>query len=231
MNLRDPRLEDLLLSYGQRLKLEIRTHVPATVITFDPATRRAKVSVDVLAVIEDAGQRARPGQATPTTTADPIVLEGVPVQYPSSSQGGTVWPLVAGDRVELHVQDRSIERWLSQAGATGAPAARWTHALADAVAHPTEIHAPGAVDPSATVIDGAALVKVGAGASDFVALAALVLAELQKVKAAFDAHTHTVNTAVTTDPVTGSGTGVGTASAPAPMPAPSSVAATKAQAE
>jgi hypothetical protein len=66
---------------------------------------------------------------------------------------------------------------------------------------------------------------MGANASDFVALAAKVLTELQDIKSWADTHTHTTTATVSTG-------SVGVVSTPTvPMPAPNSVAATLVKAE
>ena len=78
--------------------------------------------------------------------------------------------------------------------------------------------------PTKTTVDIASELLLGAGAADFVALAAKVLTELQSIKTAYDLHTH----AYVPGPA-----GPTTPSAPplTPLPAPSSVAAAKVKAE
>ena len=66
------------------------------------------------------------------------------------------------------------------------------------------------------------LVELGTTPTNFVALANLVLTELQSIKTDFDSHTHTIT----------GGSSAGTTSAPdSPMTAPSSVAATEVKAK
>lgn len=77
--------------------------------------------------------------------------------------------------------------------------------------------------PVSMTLDATSEIKLGASASDFVALAAKVLTELQDIKTAHDAHTHNYNPgpsalAPTTPPLV-------------PMPAPNGVAATLVKAE
>ena len=79
--------------------------------------------------------------------------------------------------------------------------------------------------PVSLTLDASTEIKVGASASDFVALAAKVLTELQDIKSWADTHTHTTTATVSTG-------SAGVVSAPTtPMPAPSSVAATLVKAE
>ena len=69
-------------------------------------------------------------------------------------------------------------------------------------------------------VEAATDIKLGLGATDFVALAAKVLTEFAAVKAAYDVHTH------------GHGVGPGVTTIPAPLlPTPGSTAATKTRAE
>ena len=79
--------------------------------------------------------------------------------------------------------------------------------------------------PVSLTLDASTEIKVGASASDFVALAAKVLTELQDIKSWADTHTHTTTATVSTG-------SAGVVSVPTtPMPAPSSVAATLVKAE
>ena len=55
-------------------------------------------------------------------------------------------------------------------------------------------------DIAATVVEGP-LVKLGAGATDFVALASLVIAALQQIHTAFNAHTHATPSGTSGPPV------------------------------
>ena len=77
-------------------------------------------------------------------------------------------------------------------------------------------------EPSTITIDATSQIKMGAGASEFVALATKVLTELQDIKTAFDTHTH---------PFVATGAASPTSAPTVPMPAPNSVAATLVKAE
>lgn len=79
--------------------------------------------------------------------------------------------------------------------------------------------------PVSLTLDASSEIKIGASASDFVALAAKVLTELQDIKSWADTHTHTTTATVSTG-------SAGVVSVPTtPMPAPNSVAATMVKAE
>lgn len=76
--------------------------------------------------------------------------------------------------------------------------------------------------PTKTTVDITSELLLGAGATDFVALAAKVLTELQSIKTAFDTHTH---------PFVATGAASPTSAPTVAMPAPSSVAAAKVKAQ
>lgn len=220
----DPELEDLFRVAMRQTKLAIRTHTVCSVVAYNAATKRVDVSVDILQVVRNNVSTPTPQNPNPTTVQEPVILRGLPIAWPGTSQGFLTFPITPGLKGELHVQDRSLEAWLSLEKATD-PVAAWTHNLSDSVFHPTMIAPSGApfMDPAATVLEGESLVKIGAGAVDFVALATKVLAELQKIQTWANTHTHTYNPG----PLAAAQTAPGTP----PLTAPSSVAATKAQAE
>jgi len=219
-----PELADLFRVALRDLRLSLRTHTPATVVSYDPATQTATVTVDALAIVKDHTTPPTVADPAPTAPQAPVVLQGVPVSWPRTAQGYLTLPLAPGDTGELHVHDRSLAAWRALGAATD-PIAAWTHSLADGVFSPglgpssSPIAPP--TDATATVLDGAALIKVGRGATDFVALATLVLAELQKFELWASLHTHT-----------GVVAGPGSTGTPAlPPPVPGNVGATKAMAE
>lgn len=149
-------LTEFAETVARRVKVEMRTGTVGRVVSFNAATRRVDVLVDILAVVEDVDGEG--------IVQDPIPLFGLPVHYPGSSQAGVTWNLVPGDKVWLKVSDRSLEDWLIKAGAAGAPTALWTHALSDAVAEPMDVFG-GPVDPTGLVLASSALIKLGAAAS------------------------------------------------------------------
>ncbi len=161
------------------------------------------------------------------------ILRGLPVRFPrGTGAGGKDWsltgPLAAGDPVTVHVLTLPVDEYLE----TGADeieskrsSARWRFDLSNSfcVPGPSPFSGPlpgDAVDSTSPVLRGDPVLLGDASASDFVALAAAVLSELQSIKTAFDLHIHT-----------GVTTGPGSSGPPAtPLPAPSSVAATKVKA-
>lgn len=170
----EPDITDLLRQLARSVELHIRTHVPATVVTYDPTRQKATVTVQQLQVVRVTDATRLPATMTllsgtppnATATLSPIQLVDVPVAWPRTAAGYQTLPLAAGDTGEIHVSDRSLAAWL-QAGIPVDPQMAWTHALQDSVFHPG-LHpdtAPitPATDLTATVIEGAQ-VKIGRSA-------------------------------------------------------------------
>lgn len=171
----EPTLDDLLRVIRRNIKLSMRTHVPASVISYDPATQKAVVQVQVLQVVKVTDPTKIPTnivalKGTPPNaeaTLQPLTLKNIPVVWPRTTLGYVTFPLSAGDTGELHVSDRSLQAWL-QTGLPSDPILAFTHALQDAVFHPglhsdvNPIVPP--TDTTATVIEGTTTVKVGRNA-------------------------------------------------------------------
>lgn len=179
----DAELADVFRVHGRKIKMEIRTHVPATVVSYNPATQQATVTVDALetvAVIDETQAAkiiAQGGvvEGTPPNaeaTLPPIKLNGIPVAWPRTNLGYVTFPLNPGDTGELIISDRSLDQWLLK-GIPSDPKYAGTHAIENGVFHPG-LHALAnpivpPTDTAATVLDGAALVKVGRLATSFLA--------------------------------------------------------------
>jgi hypothetical protein len=134
-----PRLADLIKSYGRRLALALRTHAPATVVAYDPATQTATVTVDALAVakvLDAVAPGLDPNAINLAVPQPPIVLTAIPVRIEGAGDGASYlsWPILPGSTGELHVHDRSIDAWVSRLGQVPVdPVAAWTHSLGDSV--------------------------------------------------------------------------------------------------
>jgi len=166
----------------------------------------------------------QPALTEPDGTQYPVITR-VPVVFPQGAGFAITWPLSEGDSVWLSFAERDIERWLNQGGNQSSNSPR-VFDMSDAVAFPgmSPYSAPlsdAGVDHMVISIPGGKELRLGQGATDFVALAADVLTELQSIKTDFDLHTHS-----------GVTTGPGVSGVPSvPLTAPSSVAATKVKAE
>lgn len=192
----EPELGDLLRAVARHVQLAIRTHVPAAIMAYDPATQTATVVLQMLTVVRVADPLRLPPGAIPmglppnmTATLPPTILMRVPVVWPRTTLGYVTFPLLPGDTGELHVSDRSLEMW-RLSGAPTDPGLAFTHALKDSVfhpgLHPDTMPITPPTDLTATVIEGP-MVKLGAlaTAANSVAKAEMfLLALVQAVTAA-----------------------------------------------
>jgi hypothetical protein len=196
--------------------------LPATVVSYDPATQQIRAQPSVRVIVPVNGQDVP--QALP-------IVGGVPVIFPGGAGYSITWPLLPGNDVLLIVSTVAIDAWLGLGSPDTIPQNRRRNSLSDCFAIPEirptarpRASASGTnmrlgLDTGVTEIEITPTeVLLGSRvASDFVALASLVLAELGAIVSDFNSHTH-LETGATTDP-------------PLPqMIAPSSVAAGKVKA-
>lgn len=171
----DAELEDTLRHLARWIRLRIRTHIPAAIVAYNPATQKAVVEVQQQQVVKVTDPARVPANAagpvvgTPPNAEvalQPFVLPEIPVVFPRTNLGYITFPLATGDTGELHVSDRALQAWL-QLGAATDPQAAFTHALQDSVFHPG-LHADTnpitpPTDLTGTVVEGP-LVKLGRNA-------------------------------------------------------------------
>lgn len=188
----------------------VRVSMPGKILSFDPATQVASVQplINELYVAE-GGERV----------SEPLpVLPCVHVAVQSGGGMRITVPLKPGDEGLLVFSDRSLDDWWTN-GQDSKSERR--HDLSDAVFVPG-LHRDGKGIPNYDT----ECVSIGSetGQADFVALASRVLQELQNIKSAFDAHTHTVASTGSMSPL-GVVATTGTAAPPTtPMSPPGSVA-------
>jgi len=190
----NPTLADVITVALRNMRLSMRTHTMCTVTAYDPATQRVAVSVDILQRVNDNTREPSSAVPDPTAVLPPVQLADIPVHFPRTTSGYITFPIVTGDKGELHIQDRDIDAYLSK-GLPADPIAMWTHSLSGAVFYPSLIHDKAPITPPtdllATVVEGTA-VKVGrlatlpaARQTDAVAAGASMAAWIAAVNAAF----------------------------------------------
>ena len=210
-------------SLGELIRLAIDAHaqgvhttIPGIIKVYDPLTLRVKVQPAITQPVE--------------TEDDPLfqfmyetqpILHDVPVAFPRGGGTSITWPLSIGDAVLVVFSESDLSQWLTT-GSVSNPDQIKRHGLSGGIAIPC-IGADTSPLPS-TLDSGFVItadsIKLGSMmATDFVALAALVLAELGNIATALTTHKHT---GVTTGPGV---TGVSDSTY-----SPSSVAATKVKA-
>lgn len=129
-----------LLNLVSTVLADVHTSMPGTIVSYDPATRRAIVRPALSKQLAD-------GRVLP---APQIV--SVPVIFPTGGGAGMTYPLAPGDGVQLHFSERSLEAWHSGGGAI--PDDPRSFDLSDAIAVPGLNHggATAAAHPTNMVV-------------------------------------------------------------------------------
>lgn len=210
-----PSPADLLTAATASATAKMRTAEPGVIVSYDAATQRATVSLGIAVRVK------RPGGVV--VQEAPVVVPNVPIAWPRAGGYSLTFPLAVGDEVMLVFSSRALDEWKLGAARSGVEASDPRRfAVQDAVAFPTVAAAaplPSTnYDPAAAVLAGALLKLGDSSASDFVALASLVLTELNALRAEIILHTHATGVGPT-----GPAIGVGATS--------NSVAATKVKAK
>lgn len=178
-----------------------RTHValPAKIEKFDAATQLAAVQP----YLKDTWEEE---DGTETVMQIPVI-NNVPVQFPGGTDFVITFPVAVGDPCWLVFSDRSLEIWKQKGGIVD-PVDLRRHHFSDAVALLGVRSKAGALaefDSGAMRLGkvGGLGIRIKAGevhlgvghntdATDAIALASKVNAELSKLKTAYDAHEHVV---------------------------------------
>lgn len=205
----------------------VNVALPATIVSYDATTQRAVVKIVQSFRRKDHAKR---GTAEEIVAYRPPTIPGVPVAWWGGGGFSFTCPLAPGDSGLLVFVDRSMDEWLASGADEVEPADTRRHDLTDAVFFPglrsfaAAVAAEG-VSSTAATLKGAEVVVVSpdiklgsAAASDFVALASLVLTELDALRAELLLHTHATGIGPT-----GPAIGIGATS--------NAVAATKVKAE
>lgn len=184
---RSPTLANVLKRALDSRLYGMRVSIPARVERYDAAKR----SVDVKPLVRDT---VNVGTEDEQSVSVPVI-SNVPVVFPGAGGFGVTFPIARGDTVLLVFADRSLDKWLSSGGEVDPVDVR-SHHLSDAIAIPglhsfstvVEAHSEDLV----VGIDGGAQIHLkpngevhigGENAADWVALAAKVNVELDRIKA------------------------------------------------
>jgi hypothetical protein len=162
------QLDGLLALTRRGIELDLRVAAPATVLSFNPITRRADVTLAFLPVlyVED--------EEIPQA---PIVCPQVPVLMAGDAVSYVTTPILPGSTGLVVFADRCLARFLLS-GIPEDPINGRTHSLGDGLFIPTPIGpAVAPVDPTGTVVEGT-LVKLGAAATQPAVLGTAMVAAL-----------------------------------------------------
>lgn len=105
--------------------VDVHTHLPATIETYDAATQSCSVQVELRAAFFD-----ELGDRVPARLP---VINNVPVAFARGGGFRTTYPLKRGDRVWLEFCEASLDRWKPRGGDTD-PGVDRRFNLSDAVA-------------------------------------------------------------------------------------------------
>lgn len=206
-----PTLKDALAAATSKALEGVHTSMPGTVVSYDRTTQTATIRPAIR-------QTYRDGSGKLTTEKLPDI-PSVPVLFPTSAAASFTFELAAGDPVILLVGEASTDEYRTSGDEDNNPQDVRRFDLSDSVAIPG-----GRPVGSTDYADGAAVlrsddIRLGSSAaSDFVALASLVLAQLNSIYTQLQNHTHP-------SPVGPTGSAIGV------TVAPTSPAATKVKAE
>lgn len=201
-------LAETIQLYTDNLRSSTYHTYPGVVVAFYSGDGTADIQPAVNDVRFDADTQERISEPFP-------VIPKVKIMYPEGGGCKITWPLNAGDRVTLHAYDLDPTVH-AQTGKVEDPQDVRRHGGGYWQAKPEDITVAGAVAVPAGLVITAPSIVLGAGATDFVALASLVATELGKIQ-----------TALNSFPPVPSGGGPVTPGSPY---TPGSVAATKVQA-
>lgn len=179
-----PDLRALLAVASDAHKEGDHRGIPASIMTYDPATQLANVKPLVMI----------PGRAGKLEMVTPVT--GILVQWNSSAAGSFTFPLTAGDPGWIRPGGADISAWKMRAIENNILAVPRRGSLSDAVWVPgtRPVSNPLTADQwhaTAAVLFALTELRLGGStATDFVALAAKVVTELQYIRDYFDLHTH-----------------------------------------
>jgi len=192
--------------------LDVHTALPGVIQKYDATTQTADIQIQLKRVLLNDNEEL--------VSEDLPVLPNVPIAFPRSSNFFISFPLAAGDFVFVIFSELSLDVWRSK-GSLCSPGDARRHSLTGGVAIPclypnsvalSNAHASDmvlgedGVDNNRVHIKSGGAVEVTSNATaladDFVAMAAKVLTELEKVESAFNGHVHmTAGTGTPSPPV------------------------------
>lgn len=195
---RSPTLAQVLDLFRKSMSRQLRVALPAQVQSYDASTQ----TVDVQPTVQDSFT----DEDGNLQQFNFPVITNVPVLFPGGGGFRLTFPLQQGDFVFLMFSDRSLDVWQAQGGVNVDPLDERRHHIADAVAvpglHPNSIPWTGASvtgvtagkDGGPQIVFRPSTIELGGSdgspPSDFVALASLVLGQLNAIVSSFNAHTH-----------------------------------------
>lgn len=233
----DPSFIDALNDYLQSRFLDIHVCLPGRITSYDKSAQTGDVQICVRRLVEDGS-----GGSVQETFPK---LHAVPIDQMQSANFFASFPVGAGDFVWVHFVEQSMDNWISKGGENVDEPIKRRFDLRDCYAtlarNPAQAIAE--TESDSLVIGGKgsrprayfqdSLITLGSkNPTEFVALATKVLTELDKIKMAYNTHTHTYSGGTGTSATGGAVTAVtGSTGVPSATYSSASVAATKVKAE
>lgn len=174
--------ESYFRAWARSIGLEIRTHVPATIMQFNAQKNTVNCTVDFLQTVKardgvaPTGAVAVTGEGADTNATLPAFeLRDIRVAWPGCKKGRITLPLEPGDHGHIHVSDRAMARWYKE-GKPVDPVNALIHQLRDGVFYPSPLTDADTtpVDMTAAVFHHDSGVKLHKDADKEIALARLV---------------------------------------------------------
>lgn len=122
-----PHFKDAMDNFANKIGYGLYCHIPATIVAYATATRRATVQISLLQVFPDY---TAPQNQT-TQIYDPIL--NVPVFFLSAGAASAGGDPIPGDSCLLLISDRDMDAW-KQTGSAQAPLSDRSHNITDAFA-------------------------------------------------------------------------------------------------
>ncbi len=177
--------------------IDVHTGLPGVVQSYNDTTKTCEIEIQTKRMLEK--------QDGTYASEELPILVNVPISNAGSSEYVTAYALSPGDTGMVMFSETSLDQWRTK-GELTSPSDIERHGLSGGVFYPaplpiaklvTDILTSGAffgkvggVQLRATGTTMEATTAGAVAASDFVALAALVLTELTAIKTAYDTHTH-----------------------------------------
>lgn len=178
----EPSLTEIISEAVSARLLDVMTALPGRVESYDRTKRVADVTLCVRRAIHD--------ELGDVQHEEVPAIPNVPVQFPNGGGTSITWDLAKGDFVLLLFCSWSIGQW-RETGEVSEPVDLRRHSLGNPIALAGVLPKSGTLPTEQDVlIIEAPMVKVGASADKFVALANKVLDELNDIRSKFDTHTH-----------------------------------------
>jgi len=193
-----PELAEVISEAIDSALLDLHTSIPASIITYNPATQTATVNIDLTKILE---------KLDGSLTIEPYTqLQNVPVAISGSTLHVIAFALAPGDTGHMCFSEASIDQWrtkgvltspgdIERHGMTGYFCPDW-RTIAKVLTDTLVTGALFGAVAGAQVRSNTTAIEITSGGlpasvGGFVAMATKVATELSNIATAFSTHTHT----------------------------------------